>query len=165
MRPRGRDRAVALVAALTIMALLLVLGAAVIRRQAEAYKSSNYVRQTTKAQALAEAGLEDARIKLEKDRFFPPPHAPDQLVFDYTETLTDSDGRPGGGYSVSVDLSRASDPFFIILVRSTGLVEPEKDGGARQTLIAEFDNSPHHRDDPERENPSLCRILRIYPGP
>ncbi len=127
----------ALVAVLGAITLLFVLAAAVMRRQSQSYRSVSLIADRSVAQALAESGLEDARLKIEKDYTFPP-RSPQQLRFDYSEQVHDFNGTLVGSYAVSIDSSRSDFPHRILVVQATGWVERDSKVTAQQSLIADF---------------------------
>ncbi len=106
------------------------------------------------ARFLAEAGLEDARIKLEKDGTFPPLADPAQTLFTYSESLTDIAGTTElGRYSVTVDISRRAQNG-IIAIRSEGSLSQSP--SYRRVLYAELDLSGDLS-----TNPNYFRYLHI----
>jgi type II secretory pathway component PulK len=131
----------AIVAVLLVMAILLVMGLAYLTQKVHLYRASSAAGASSAAKALAEAGLEDARIKLEKDPTFPPGDRETQTVFSYSEVLTQV-GSPEqvGTYSVTVDLSRLRQQS-VIMITSTGTVGDTPEQAARRSLYAEIDVS------------------------
>ncbi len=152
-------RGSALISVLIGLSLLAILGAALLQRQRLAYSEATLSRHGLQALALAEAGLEDARIKLEKDGWFPPPGAPTQQRFSYSEPL-DWQGKEVGHYQVTLDLTQAFAPHHVLRVEAWGF---EAEQGTRRGLMAEFDTSPHRRDLPNLPNPAPYKLLRVTP--
>lgn len=133
---------------LLLCVLLLVLGVGFLGKRAAQSQAGAAESLAAKARALAEAGIEDARVKLDKDLFFPPPGDVDQTQFSYQEALYDASGANlAGYYDVVIDLSQRHapdppDPYYpsIILVTSTGLVgDNPKAPLAAVTLRMEID--------------------------
>lgn len=95
--------------------------------------------QALRAEGLAEAGLEDARVKLDRDLTFPPPGAVDQLVFTYEEPVMSLDGSTQvGNYRVTIDKRWAEPPFRLVRITSVGTVGDESTPVARRELTAEL---------------------------
>ena len=72
MGPLSR-RGVALISVLLIGMLLFVLTLAFLTKQRLEHQSVSYQLQEARARALAQAGLEEVLVKLDKDYNFPPP--------------------------------------------------------------------------------------------
>lgn len=128
------------------MAVLLVLGGAFLSRQISYRKAAQFEIQAVQAEALARAGLEDFRVKWERDSDFPPADQQDPGRFTYSETLPGLDGRPVGVYLVEVDTRFREKPGEFLRVASTGILTPysPQDEPARTTLVGEFDLSDRH---------------------
>jgi type II secretory pathway pseudopilin PulG len=150
MRPRGS----ALIAVLLLLVVLLILGMAFLTQQSLLYRASSQAQLSVAARAIAEAGLEDARGKLEKDLDFPPDADPDQKIFTYTEVLTDiTDTREIGQYAVTVDFTNRT-KNGIISITSVGTLAG--DTNARRILYAELDVS-----DDLATNPNFFRYAQF----
>lgn len=117
-------RAFVLVLVLLICNLLLLLGLAFCGKRALQYRGASLASEVAQARALAEAGLEDARVKLEKDMAFPPAGADDQLTYSYSEDVLDPDGRLVGSFTVLLDRTYAKRPYNVLVLRSVGTVGP-----------------------------------------
>lgn len=154
-------RGAAIISVLLLITLFFILGAAMLGRQKLAYDAAAQSRDAVVAQGLAEAGLEDARLKLQKDRYFPPPGGPGQSQFTYSESLSDADGKVLGNYQVTIDLRQAATPVYQIRVTSTGTQGDGLERSARRKLVAIFDTNPNLATDPPRPNPNCFRILRV----
>jgi len=152
-------RGSALISVLIGLSLLAILGAALLQRQRLAYAEATLARHGLQALALAEAGLEDARLKLEKDGWFPPPGAPTQPRFAYSESL-EWQGKEVGHYQVTIDRSHAFAPHYVLRVEAWGF---EAEQGTRRGLMAEFDTCPHRRGQPDQPSPHPYRLLRVTP--
>ena len=107
---------------LMIASLVMVLGVGFLSSNSPRYNASVYARASAQARALAEAGQEDARVKLQKDASFPPISSASQSTYSYRQTLTDDSGNLIGSYVVTVDWTYLVAPYFIITVHSQGLV-------------------------------------------
>lgn len=119
---------------LLLMVLLLVLGGGLLSRQVGHRQATAAESAALRAQGLAEAGLEDFRLKWERDPNFPPP-GEELERFAYSELLG------GGRYEVEVDLRFRLAPTQILRVTSRGVL-----GEASSILVGEFDlSSPPRR--------------------
>ncbi|MEW6278573.1 MAG: hypothetical protein AB1758_08135 [Candidatus Eremiobacterota bacterium] len=157
-----RQRGVMLVVALLICTTLLVLGIGFMSQRVLQYRGAYRAGETSQALALARAGLEDARLKLERDFRFPPPAGDDQNVFTYTERLLDMDDvTEVGRYTVTVDVTQKGAPYWILRITSVGSVGPPTDPVARHKLYAEIDVSSTVRGDPATPNPELFDFVQV----
>lgn len=136
----GRRRGSTLVLALLIAALLLVVGTANLLEHRARYSARAAAALSVQAEALARAGLEDFRIKLERDPDFPPRDDVTHTVFSYTETI---DGA--GAYQVTCDTSLAGSPWYLLQVTSAGWVGRSEEPQAQWVLHGEVDLSPVER--------------------
>ena len=150
--------------------MLVVFGMGFLGKRGPQYGASLAMARATQARALAEAGLEDARVKLDKDLFFPPPGDQDQLLFTYTEAVNDDfTGQLVGYYAVTVDTRWAADPLdppnpkhpSVITVWSKGLLGPDPlHPAAQSSLLMEIDV---HEGTPPDEFPSIPnKVTNIY---
>lgn len=154
---RGR-RAYVLVMVMFISLVLIVSGMAYLSAQTRNYQAAVTTIYAAQARGLAEAGLEDARSKLEKDPRFPPPAEEGQKLFSYVETLTDIGGvGTVGSFEVSVEMSLADKPYYVAIVRSEGRLQ----SGESHVLRAEIDLCPFDRLDPDEPNPDAYRVVNI----
>ena len=150
-----RSKGSILVMALLATVALLVLGLGLMSAQAGRYRKALQIEQATQAYALARAGLEDARVKLEMDLEFPPPGADDQNLFRYGENFGN------GAYFVEVDARFDNPPYRVIKITSIGVVGNSESPAARRELIMELDSSPDSRSGPG-PNPDLFRVLYVF---
>ena len=109
------------------------------------------MQKAARARGLAEAGLEDARVKLDKDVNFPPPGDVDQTLFTYTEEVRDYSNKIVGYYTVTVDSrwkvpKNPPDPTApsVVLVTSVGSLgtdplKPEASFALRMELDVDDD--------------------------
>lgn len=148
-----------MVATLLLATLLLVLASTLLHTQAQKYRGAALENYRVQAIALAEAGLEDARVKLEKDGSFPPVGSDEQTAFEYTEKLP-SDGPNELVYQVVIDTSRRFTPHQIIQIRSTGRIGPTNQPLSIYTLKADLDASPNLRSG-GGANPNFFRYIYL----
>lgn len=139
-----RRRGSALLTALAISTLLFVAGVSLIFQFRSDYQQRFSAARWAQARALAEAGLEDFRAKLERDPEFPPMQDIEQTVFEYSETVP-----PQGGYQIRADISLRKAPWFLVLVRSRGVLQ----SGLMVSLEGEIDVSRFVRGSSTVENP------------
>jgi Tfp pilus assembly protein PilX len=130
---------------LLLTAVLLVLGLGLLSERSSQYRATMQAGQSAMAEALAEAGLEDARVKLDKDADFPPLGAEDQLLFSYSETVNNLSGQPVGSYEVQVDLRWRRPPWEIVRVTSTGTVGSVDNPLSQSSTTMEIDVAPWKR--------------------
>ncbi|MFN8614097.1 MAG: hypothetical protein U0931_41580 [Vulcanimicrobiota bacterium] len=153
MRRRG---GLALVLSLLLCAFLLVVGLALMTRQSQRYRDQGLAGRSAQALALAEAGLQDALLKVRCDINFPPLPQSDPPEFCYTEEVTGV-----GRYQVTVQTQALREPYWVLKVRSRGSVGPLSEPGAQQTLVGEIDCSPRLRSDKKSQNPGCCRYTWV----
>lgn len=152
-----------LVVALLIVTTLLIFGIGYLTSQSNRYQAAAFERAWFQAYQLAWAGLDDARAKLSKDRFFPPPAAIDQPTFTYQEEVVALDGVTRlGAYEVTVDLTWAKAPYSIVRMVSVGyagrdLARPT----AKRVLALEIDWAQEDRNTPGTPNAGLFQILNF----
>ena len=139
-----RRRAVALISVLLIGILLFVLTLTFLTKQRLEHQSISFQLQEARARALAQAGLEEVLVKLDKDYNFPPQAGPGQSLFAYTERLKGSDGILHGQYSVKIDQRFRPLPQQILLVEVSGEVGQDSETQRRATLLAFIDVNPDH---------------------
>lgn len=114
---------------LLLMTFLLVLGGAMLSHQVGYRRAAVRDRQQLQARLLAEAGLEDMRLKWQLDPSFPPGGA-DVERYSYSEQLGE-DGR----FEVEIDLRFQGPPTRLLRVASRGVTNE----GASLTLVGEWD--------------------------
>ena len=138
-------RGFALVTSLLMISLLFVMGIGFLGKRAAQYRGVRQSLLAAQARAIAWAGLEHARTKLEKDINFPPnAGSEEQGSFSYSEQVLHPDGSLAGSYTVTLDLTYVKEPYYRLLITSTG-----RAGGdswllpaARRTVKAEMDVFP-----------------------
>lgn len=137
----GSRKGFALLVSLAIMTILLVLGMAFLYRRQAQYRAAAAAPYEAQARALCEAGLEDCRLKWQKDSHFPPRDSEDQKFFSYREALNDDGGTPVGSFTVTIDFQMADEPYKVARVTSVGAVESSGQPLAQHKIMAEFDLS------------------------
>lgn len=136
-----KKRGVVLILALLGIALLLLLGMGLLGSQVARFRAATRAAEASQARQMAIAGLEDARLKLERDIAFPPAPTLGQTRFSYSEDLTLPDGSPAS-YTVTVDLSYLKAPWFAYRVTSFGGVGPRDKPVTVHTISAEMSVDP-----------------------
>lgn len=122
--------------------ILLVFGLAFLGSRGRQYQSVISAGQSAQAQELARAGIEDARVKFDRDIGFPPPLAIGQHTFSYCEEVTDAGGVYLGRYRVSLDMTYSRPPFSVACIRSTGSLGPAEAPTALHTYVCYLDLTP-----------------------
>lgn len=151
-------RGSALLTALLVAVLLFVSGLALVFQMRADYQQRFQAARWTQARALAEAGLEDFRCKLERDAHFPPLQDIEQTVFEYEESLL-----PQAGYQVRSDVSLRKAPWNLVLVRSQGYLGSVQQPQLLVSLEGEFDVSVKLRATPTVDNPLAYQFRLTRP--
>ena len=155
-----RRRGFLLAMVLFLMLLMVVLGLGFITSRQSRYGASVKAIALGQAKSLAEAGLEDARVKMERDLDFPPAASMDQTAFSYQEPVLDPSGVLLGFYTVSIDTTYATAPYHIFRVRSTGSVGPNTQfPEGTCTISAEFDNRQAEAATASVRDPNYYRVV------
>lgn len=148
-----RKRGFVLLMSLLLVVLLLVVGLAFLGQKALQYRSAGQAQLAAQAKALAEAGLEDFRIKLQRDLNFPP-HTLDQALSAYSEQVSSV-----GSYTVTVNATYQMQPYAVLVVTSLGEVgNTARNAVSRRALRVEVDLARFLRSDPSVANPNYRRI-------
>lgn len=147
-----RRRGMLLIVALLVLGVALLAGMGLMSSQVSNYRGVHAAEDAAMALCLAQAGLEDARLKLERDPLFPPqgdgdliePDNPgdkpqEQTLFTYSEDMM-LDGRRIGCYRVSLDSSFVSAYQFVRII-SNGLVGASEAPSAQRVLKVDLDVS------------------------
>lgn len=142
---------------LMLSLIMLLLGLGFLNKRASQYRGAYQTTYSVMALQLARAGLEDARVKLDKCRDFPPQTGQDQKTFSYTEVLVPD----RESYTVTLDLSLRDEPFFIVRVTSTGVSGAVEQPRARRVLTAELDFAPNLRSDSSLPNPDYFQFVHF----
>src|SRR5262249_32970139 len=107
LSPRRR-RAFLIVVVLFLLVLLITMGFGLLGSRSGQYQAAVQAEAAVQARALARAGLEDARTKLNRDLAFPPVSNFQENAFTYSEDFYDvSHSKYLGCYQVTVDMTLA----------------------------------------------------------
>ena len=150
-----------LIMCLILSLLLFVVGVAFLGLKANQYRSATRAQLALQAKAMAEAGFEDFRLKLDRDLTFPPA-SNSEKPYSYREEL-DISGTVRGSYTVSVDSKYLNPPYQLLIVTSIGEVGPTaQTATARRALRFEVDTAAFSRSaSPVVANPDYRRIIRF----
>lgn len=156
-------RGFALVVSFLLLLVVFILGVGFLGQRTALYKEALATRNASQARVAALSGMEDCRVKLEKDTLFPPLGSAEQLVFTYSQPLLSVSGQVVGGYTVTVDRRLQLQPYALIRVTSIGFTGPADRPTASRRLYAELDISPAIRGtyDP---NPNFFRWIHWLDG-
>lgn len=153
-----KRRGFLLVTVLLLLLILLILGLTFIGRKAIQYRRASLAEQSLAARCLAEAGMEEALLKLQRDLLFPP-LTKDQKRYSYTEEVSVA-GERVGSYTVTVDGSYRNQPYGILVLHSLGsLGPPGEPPVAVRAIRVEFDVSPELRDGSGDPNPYYYTVI------
>ncbi len=144
-----------------MISLVLVVVLGLLGARALEYSSTTRMQQVLMAQGLAEAGMENARVKLEKDMFFPPLGGYGQTAFAFSEDMTDP-ANPlitVGSYTVMVDCLKRESPYCVVRLQSVGSAGDRLNPRARYRIYAEIDVSSYNRATNLAPNPTLFRYI------
>ena len=136
-----RRRGFLLLMSLLLMAIIAVLGVGFATSRQRRYSAAARAVALAQAKALAQAGMEDARLKIERDVAFPPQVSLDQTSYSYVENVT-AGTTTLGHYVVTVNTAFAVPPCYTLRVQSEGMVGDSNKPSATFTIAAEFDISP-----------------------
>ncbi len=129
-----------LVAVLLLLSLLLVIGMALLAKEAFHFGAARRTADSEAAFELALAGLEDMRVKALKDLRFPPARDEAQVTFAYTEEVElVGGGDPVGHYQVTVDRRYEIPPYEVWRIEVVGILGEAVNPRARRTITATFD--------------------------
>lgn len=142
MRESRYKRGSTLILSLFISLIIFTAGIGFLSQTASQYRSANESGRSTQVLAIAEAGIADALLKLQRDLDFPPRSANDQVVYTYLEDLTDTDGTRVGSYEVAIDRSLVVRGQELLIIRSTGRLGPAENPLSEKTIRIEFDRDP-----------------------
>ena len=133
-------RAFLLIAVLMISLILLTMGLAFLGSRPALYASAQQAQLAATARALARSGLEDARVKLNKDIQFPPTPGVGQVTFTYMENMVVG-AQTVGSYRVTIDSTYNYPPFSVLSITATGFAGPTGAPTASHTYVAFLDVS------------------------
>lgn len=135
-----RRRGFLLVLSLMVTILIAVIALSLLSVRRGSYANSRAVVEAAQARALAVSGLEDLRVKLAKDPFFPTGIGDEQVIFTYTETVRSlASSAKIGSYQVTMDRSHRDPPQQVLRLESTGMVGDFHAEAPRFTIYAELD--------------------------
>lgn len=140
---RKDGRGFALIVVLLVISLLLILGIGYISRGVARYRAVRDTAVSSQARAIAIAGMEETRVKMDKDYYFPPQSAIDQQYYSFSEQVVDLSGNVVGVYVVTLNWVYQEAPYNIILMRSQGQVIRDGRVIGRRTFEAEIRNGPY----------------------
>lgn len=148
-----------LVTALLLCTVVLLLGMGFLGSRAGQYHSTVQAALAARARAVARAGLEDARAKLQRDIHFPPRPSQAQPVYSYTEDFFDLSTPPQyvGTYDVQVDSSHDIPNVRVLVVTSRGQVRGAGHGPTSPPLAC------HSYRVCIDVTPSSYNLVRYYP--
>lgn len=150
-----------LIVSLFLMIVVVIMGMAFLSTRGLRYQEATRNVAYRRALALARAGLEDARVKLEKDPAFPPQGGLEQTLFTYQEELTAlANGPRVGLYTVTVDTTWRKEPYGVILLTSRGQSGDREWPEAGAVVRAEVDVWPVNRLSGAAPNPNLYKVIR-----
>jgi len=112
---KKRIRAAILIATLFLSLILLIMGMALLSIKTSQMKSTVLTGQAVRARHLAEAGMEDAKIKLQKCVDFPQ-QVEDQEEFTYREEVSDFDGNIIGIYKVTINIRNRNEHHYVQVI-------------------------------------------------
>jgi type II secretory pathway component PulK len=159
-----KRKAFVLVVVLLLSVIITLLGMAFVGSRAVLYRGVSLVGEQAMARSFAESGLEDARVKLNKDFAFPPPGREEQKTFSYSEDMVDSSGTLLGYYEVKIDMEYAVAPYSILRLSSIGRVGPREEPFAEHVIEAELDISETDRTNTSAPNPRYFEYIRYLHG-
>ncbi len=154
-----------LVVTLILLIILFTMGMTILGMKSTQAKSSLMMTHSAMTKYIAEAGMEDARVKLLKDVDFPPKAEINDHLFSYSEELRyPGDSKSIGQYTVTIDTSK-NDPSDstqhdqTITVISEGVMR-DSNGNiiARHKISAILDTSPAIRGG-TADNPYIYRYI------
>lgn len=153
-----KRRAFVLVMCLILAIFFFVVGLAFLGQKASQYRTATAAGLALQAKALAEAGYEDFRLKMQRDWEFPP-YPASGGTYSYKENLV-AGGVVRGSYTVTVNATYHDSPYSILVVTSTGEVgDAATSAVARRAVRFEVDISPKLRSDATSANPDYRHIL------
>lgn len=142
MRRARYTSGAALVLTLFVVAIIFVAGLGFLSSSVSEYRAAAQAGLGAQSLALAEAGIQDALLKLQRDQNFPPQSSEDQLVYTYQDTLENSRGDTIGTYEVNIDRTAYVLAQQLLIIRSTGRLGTLAAPTAERTLEVEIDMNP-----------------------
>ncbi|MFN8610024.1 MAG: hypothetical protein U0931_20955 [Vulcanimicrobiota bacterium] len=155
-----------LVLVLFLTLLFLILGLGFLESRSSQYQVAQGLISGLQAQALAEAGIADARAKLGRDWDFPPLGRRQQPEYTYGEEVAGSDGKLAGSFQVTVSRKWLQPPYSLIKLVSVGMARsrPDEKPLALHRIEAVVDMSWQVRGQPasltvDPTNPGYFRLM------
>jgi hypothetical protein len=148
-----------LITCLMLSVLLIVMVLGMLGSRGPQHEASVANRLHLQALAIAEAGLDDCRVKLGKDVRFPPPPTPDEPYFSYSEAVYDVDDSIVGSFQIKIDQELNQAPFFVYRITSLGVLGDTQRPLAQSRLYQEVDSCPYNRTDPALPNLRRFQVL------
>ena len=141
-----KRRGFSLITVLLLSSMLLVLAVAMLVKESHRYKGARLQVERAQARALAWAGIETVRARLDHDYTFPPvletelpPDQAAQRQYSFEEAVYAPDSNDiVGSYEVNVEMAWINKPYQILRVTSRG---KPANSFATCKLRAEFDIS------------------------
>ena len=147
-----------LIQALLLLVILLVLCLAVLGRQPYNYSSARQTLKLAQARALAQAGMEEVRVKLNKDLSWR--RLGEVGALTYLEEMRDPiSGERVGAYRVTVNQEWSQPDFEILRLESEGMVGELERPEARLVISSLLDLRESARDGTGDPNPDFFRWL------
>ncbi|MCD4783297.1 MAG: hypothetical protein K8T10_05620 [Candidatus Eremiobacteraeota bacterium] len=116
IKPRKkRISAAILIATLFLSLILLIMGMALLSIRTSQMKTAVLTGQAVRARHIAESGMEDAKIKLQKCVDFPQ-QVEDQEEFTYREEVSDFDGNILGIYRITINLKNRGEHNYVQVI-------------------------------------------------
>jgi Tfp pilus assembly protein PilX len=117
---KRRNRGFLIILALFLIVLITVTGLGLVQGGTDEYRKATLGLANQQALALAMSGLEDARLKLERDPNFPPDSGAAKF-YSYGEDVTNVGSTTSvGNFEVTIDSTYAETPYLILILNSTG---------------------------------------------
>jgi hypothetical protein len=150
-----------LITSMFLSLILLIMGMSFLGVKTMQYGGSGLIGSSLLADGIAQAGMEEAKLKLEKDLLFPPPGDEAQKIFSYSEDFLDIDGVTNlGSYTVTIDSRKKDAPYLLVVITSAGTAGPADKALARRKITAEVDVSPTVRgSSPAASNPRYFQFI------
>ena len=158
---RATKRAFVLIVALFVVTFISMVAFAFLNSSSLELSTAMSVGLEQQALLLAQSGIADARVKLERDPLFPPPIGDDGTFFSYSEEVSDLAGGPViGTFDVIVDHSYAEEPYYLVRLTSIGRLFRQNQE-IKKSVQAEIDVSPTDRRSGHTTevNPNLYKIV------
>ena len=147
-----------LVQALLLLVLLFVLCLAILGRQTHSYSAARQSLLQAQARALAVAGVENLRVKLNKD--YEWRRLGQVGAVSYVEEVRDPQGGTRvGAYRVTLNQVWSQPDFEVLKIESEGLLGDLEKPEARLVISALMDIRPEPRSGAGSENPDLFRFI------